>query len=91
MDLLPVGTVVRLKSGMKNLMIIGRYQVNGEDNILWDYMGCLHPEGVLNDDLNFLFNEDDIDKVIYDGYRSEDEDKILEKLKEAVKEFKENK
>ena len=48
--LLPIGSVVKLKNGQKRLMITGFLQMEqdekGQKNI-WDYSGCLYPEGML--------------------------------------------
>ena len=44
-DLLPIGSVVTLKEGTKRLMIIGRLQQNVRTKKVYDYAGCLWPEG----------------------------------------------
>ena len=47
---LPIGSVVKLKNGQKRLMITGFLQMEqGEDGKknIWDYSGCLYPEGML--------------------------------------------
>ena len=54
--LLPIGIVVKLKNGQKRLMITGFLQMeqdeNGQKNI-WDYSGCLYPEGMLTSEANY--------------------------------------
>lgn len=45
-DLLPIGSVVTLKEGTKKLMIIGRLQQNVNTQKIYDYAGCLWPEGI---------------------------------------------
>ena len=46
---LPIGTVVLLKGGQKRLMITGFCSIPKEDKTkIYDYTGCLYPEGVLN-------------------------------------------
>ena len=45
---LPIGTVVMLKGGTKRIMITGFCSI--EENTkekMWDYSGCLYPEGFL--------------------------------------------
>lgn len=83
---LPIGTVVLLKEGKKKLMITGfavsSYETKGE---IYDYMGCLYPEGVVSSDKNLLFNHDKIDKVCHMGYVDEEWKNIEAKIKELVK------
>ena len=64
----PIGTVVLLEGGEKRLMIYGILPVNGEDGITYDYIGCLYPEGFIDNEHNFLFNNEDIKDIEYLGY-----------------------
>ena len=67
-DLLPIGSVVLLKNAKKKLMVCGRIQVDlnsGEEKI-YHYSGCLYPEGLIDPDKLFLFNNEDIERV-YSG------------------------
>lgn len=68
-ELLPLGSVVVLKDGSKSLMVIGtnQYYSKGEQ---YDYVSVLYPEGHLNKDSFFLFNQEDIREVKYIGYVS---------------------
>lgn len=78
---LPIGTIVLLKGATKRLMITGFYSVPNEDKTkIFDYTGCLYPEGVINSKEIALFNHDQIDKVYFVGYRDEEEKKFKEKL-----------
>ena len=47
-ELLALGSIVVLKVGYKKLMIVGRMQLQGEEEKLWDYLGVLYPEGYLH-------------------------------------------
>ena len=82
-ELLALGSIVVLKGGHKKLMIVGRMQLQGEEEKLWDYLGVLYPEGYLGNDYTFLFNNEDIDEVIFKGY-SDLED---EALKLAIRKY----
>ena len=82
-ELLARGSIVVLKGGYKKLMIVGRMQLQGEEEKLWDYLGVLYPEGYLGNDYTFLFNNEDIDEVIFKGY-SDLED---EALKLAIRKY----
>ena len=78
---LPLGTVVLLKNGTKRLSIIGYAGISNETgDKMFDYIGCLYPEGMINSNKNLLFDHSQIEKVIFEGY-SDDEDKVFkEKL-----------
>ena len=80
---LPIGTVCRLKDGKKNLMIVGfmasSNEVNGK---LFDYTGVLHPEGVLSSDMNFLFNHDQIEEILFSGFVNDEETIFKRRLHE---------
>lgn len=63
---LPIGTVVQLQEAEKSLMIIGTMQAT-EDGTEYDYIGCVFPEGYIDDETFFLFNTEDIEKVHFVG------------------------
>lgn len=92
---LPLGTVVLLKGGEKKLMIIGFSVVGEEDqNKMYDYLGCIYPEGVLSSSKNLLFNNDQIEKIVsYGFYDEEDADfKItLEAVVDQINQHYDNK
>lgn len=80
---LPVGTVVMLKGGTKRVMIIGFCAIEGEDRKnMYDYSGCLYPEGLLSSDQICLFNHEQIDKIYHMGLLDDDEEK---EFKEGLK------
>lgn len=72
-DFLPIGSVVLLKGAEKRLMVIGRFQVEVETGQIYDYSGCLYPEGVINPKDLFLFQGDDIERVYFVGMQDEEE------------------
>ena len=72
---LPIGTVVLLKEAMKRVMIVGFCAMQQDDDTIWDYSGCLYPEGVLSSSEMLLFNHDQIDKIYHLGL-AEDEEEI---------------
>ncbi len=81
---LPIGTVVMLKGGEKNVMITGFYAMEGNDEqTVWDYSGCLYPEGILVSGQAALFNHSQIEKIEYMGYIDEEEKQFKAKLNEA--------
>ena len=83
---LPIGTVVLLKGGSKKIMIIGfKARVTDETdeknrNTVWDYSGCLYPEGLLSSDQILIFNHSQISKVYHLGYHNEEEIEFKKQL-----------
>lgn len=83
--LLPVGTVVMLKEGTHRVMIIGYCQrLVDEPEKLFDYVGCLFPEGYLSAEKNYLFNRDQIDQIHHVGCVSEGQMAFVEKMEAAI-------
>ena len=83
-EFLPLGSVVLLKEASKKLMIVGFLTSRVDDEEVFDYAGCLFPEGVLSSDESLLFNEEDIEEVIALGYKNEETDEFNLKLKEII-------
>ena len=80
-ELLPIGSVVRLKNGEKRLMISGIKQTDSEGNGReYDYYGVLYPEGYLGGEYQYLFNHEDIEEIFFRGYEDEERPFFLEKL-----------
>lgn len=81
-EYLPIGTVIQLIDGEKPVMIYGRKQVFAETNEVYDYVACLYPEGNLSQEFTYLFNHDQVDKVLFKGYVNEDEEEFQKILEE---------
>lgn len=86
---LPIGTIVLLKNATKRIMIIGycKYQKDDPETI-YDYAGCVYPEGFLSPDTTALFNHDQIDRIYALGFQNEERFAFEEKLKAAIEEVK---
>ncbi len=80
---LPLGTVVMLKGAYKRVMITG-FCVVDENNKekIWDYSGCMYPEGFLSSDPKCLFEHDQIEKIYHMGLADDPEEK---QFKEQLK------
>lgn len=88
-NLLPIGSVVLLKGGVKKLMITGIKPVKSDDpDTIYDYIGVVYPEGFLGNEYNFLFNHSDINDVIYLGYNNPEREEFLTLVQEAMEEDK---
>lgn len=88
-EFLPIGTVVLMKGGTKRLMITGYLPIIKEEKKIYDYSGCLYPEGFLSSEQVGFFNHENIEKIIYMGEREDPETKeFIEKLKEDYKKIR---
>ena len=65
-NILPIGSVIRVKEANKQMMIIGILQE--VEGVQYDYIGVLYPEGFLTPEQVFLFNHEDIDDISFLGY-----------------------
>lgn len=83
--ILSIGSIVVLKEGYKKLMVIGRMQLQGKEEKLWDYLGVLYPEGYLGEGYTFLFNNEDIEEVVFEGYTDLEDEAFRVALKKLQK------
>ncbi|MDR1002734.1 MAG: DUF4176 domain-containing protein [Oscillospiraceae bacterium] len=79
---LPIGSVVLLKGGQKRVMIYGRLQRQVSNEAVWDYIGCLYPEGNISEEYTFLFNHGQIDTVYFIGFQDGEELEFKKRLEE---------
>lgn len=79
---LPIGTVVLLKGGTKRVMITGFCVIS--DNKVFDYTGCLYPEGYIFKDKILVFNHNQIDKIYYMGLSDDEEKKFKQALPSLI-------
>lgn len=84
-DLLPIGTVVIMKDGEQTLMIYGMMQTDGNGGLFkkkkeYDYVCVPYPQGNMGEGSLFLINHEDIDKILFRGYDSEEREKFLNEL-----------
>lgn len=81
-ELLPLGSVIYLEEATTKLMIVGRgpiFESDGE-NVYSDYVGVIYPEGINPEDAIF-FNHENIEKVVFEGYKDEEEELFMEVYK----------
>lgn len=82
---LPLGSVVLLKTAKKRLMITGFCVVPNDDKTkMFDYSGCLYPEGIITTEQTALFNHDQIERIFAIGYSDDEEKTFKEKLKSSL-------
>lgn len=101
---LPIGTVVLLKGGKKELMIMGyciipgdeAYDKNGKvdvSNRVFDYGGCVYPEGMVTSNQLFAFNHEQIERVSFVGYQTDSQkelSKLLNGARSEIEKMQEN-
>ena len=82
---LPIGTVVLLKGATKRWMIAGYCAVDQEKkDEMWDYSGCMYPEGFLSSTQSFLFDHSQIAKIYSLGFKDNEEEEFQQKLNEYI-------
>ena len=72
-NLLPIGSVVLLEEGEKRLMICGRIQVQAGSDKIYDYSACLYPEGIMDPQEMYFFDNDAIEQVFFIGFQDPEE------------------
>ena len=70
---LPIGSIFMLKGAPTPLMIMGFAVVEKDKEKIWDYMGVMYPMGYISSDKNLMFDRNQIEKVISEGYSDENE------------------
>lgn len=81
---LPIGTVILLKEGKKKLMVIGFAAATENAGEVYDYVGCLYPEGVISSEETLAFNHDQIESIYRMGEIDEEVKVFHQKLDELV-------
>lgn len=86
---LPIGSVVLLKESTKKLMIIGFAQIAADDpNRVYDYVGCIFPEGFIGPDKTYLFDSAQIEKIYAVGYQDEEQMNFKVRVDAALEEIR---
>ena len=81
--LLPIGSVVQLSGGTKKIMVTGYSSKAQEDGKVFDYNGCIFPEGIM-EEIYCLFDEDQIENIYFRGLETNESDKYLNKINSMV-------
>ncbi|MGP4040978.1 DUF4176 domain-containing protein [Gracilibacillus sp. D59] len=85
MEILPIGSVVRLKNGDVKLMILNRAPLYNQDGVIgyFDYSACVYPAGNIEEQVYF-FNSENIENVYFKGYIDEQEELFQEQYEEKI-------
>lgn len=82
---LPIGSVVLLKGGQKRVMIIGFCVMSKEnEGKVYDYSGCIYPEGLMAANQTAMFDHEQIEKVYFKGFVDEEEVSFKNKLNNLI-------
>ena len=84
---LPLGSIVLLDNGEKMLLIYGRAQKQTGQTIVYDYLGCLFPEGNISSEFTYLFNHNDIKEVVFTGYSDEADKEFIKMIQENLQQL----
>ncbi len=78
---LPIGSVVLLKNATKRLMVTG-FLVSSKEfpEKVFDYSGCLYPEGIITSEQTALFDHEQIEKIYATGFSDQEEKSFKTKL-----------
>lgn len=96
---LPIGTIVKLKGGTKEVMITSycifptnTQIVEGKEvsapQKIYEYGGCTYPEGIIDSNVACAFNHDQIEEILHLGYETEEQRKLSMVLNEGYKAYK---
>ena len=85
---LPIGTVVEVKDAQIALMVTGYcMKAQGEESDkekIYDYCACPYPAGITNSAINIVFDHDNIEKVLFMGYESDEYKELNDFIKEEL-------
>ena len=76
---LPIGTVVMLVGGSKKVMITGYRSKNADADKVFDYNGCVFPEGLM-ENIYCLFDASQIEDIIYMGLENDEQKEYVNRF-----------
>ncbi|MBO5008346.1 MAG: DUF4176 domain-containing protein [Clostridia bacterium] len=76
-DLLPIGSIVKLKGAKRKVMIFGVMQNSpSQPGVVHDYISVAYPEGHFDPRLQIAFDDADIEEVVFRGYEDPDNERL---------------
>ncbi len=86
---LPIGSVVLLKEATKRVMITGYASISPDTgDKVFDYSGCIFPEGFFDYNQVCVFDHEQIAEVFYKGLEDDEEKEFMVNLKEEIERVK---
>lgn len=86
MELLTLGTVLKLKKSEQKIMIIARTPLFNREGAIgyFDYSACMYPVGMIGEAIIY-FNKEDIEEICFEGYVDEQETEFQKIMQEEIK------
>ena len=84
-SLLPIGSVVKVRNLDNLMMIYGVLQKDIASGKICDYISVIWPIGNGGAGTQFMFNHEDVEKVLFKGLNSLERDRFIGNLIEANK------
>lgn len=90
MEILPIGTVVKVGYDDNLYMIISRYLLTTKNNTVGycDYTACIYPLGIIPNEDPYFFNHEDIVEVIFEGFVNPQEERLQKYYSEKLESIK---
>lgn len=87
-NILPIGTVVQLKSLDARVIVAGYASTTAKNTgYTWDYSGFPFPLGYCGKEAILSFDTDEIESIVSYGYQDEEQLQFMNKLNEVLKEI----
>lgn len=84
-ELLPIGSIVSIKEAKRHMMICGRVVTRDDSDQVYDYVGCLFPEGLADASKMYFFNREAIDECLFKGWENKEEHDFKENVLGRIK------
>lgn len=83
--MIAIGSIVYLKGGSQKLMILNRGPIINQNGtkMIFDYSACRYPVGLIEDEI-FYFNEENVERTIFEGYVDNDDERFQELYHEMI-------
>lgn len=84
-EALPIGSIVKMKTKEPDeLMVIGYFPIDEATSSAYDYVGVLTPCGAIGTDSLYLFNEKDIENILFRGFLNSENENLLIDIPEGM-------
>ena len=81
-DFLPIGSVCTIENEQNNVMIAGfAIKLAGK---IYDYIGVIHPIGMIDKLQCKYFNKEDVVEVLFKGYETDKHPQFITELKNYI-------
>ncbi len=78
-----IGTIVKIKKCNVYIMICGFKSIDSKSKKTYDYLGCIYPMGITKPEQLILFNNNQIEEIVYKGF-DDDRGKKFKKILDLI-------